>query len=451
MTSFSDAVAGRFSPKTLAWLLRHTPAPAVRALVAHRFRHTVRYVAKHSPFYRKAFAERNINPRKIHKPSDLGDFYTTPDDIVKNPTDFICKPPAIVFESSGTSGKNKQIYYDHKELADLGACMSAGLHMLGIRPTDRVANGFDFSIWIPGMLCHYGLMHMKSFCLAFGKVDPIEVYRRLEQYKFNVVMGEPTWLIRLTDLAEKHGAFPLKLLIGGAEEMPADAIPWIQRVWKGAKVKMNYGSVELGGSLGFQPCDQLDGYHLDAVDYLPEILSPDADGYGELVFTTLNRHVMPLLRYRTRDVLKIHSHQCPCGLPTPIGTKLRGRTDEMVVASGGNLYPLLFENALQGVPGLTHDWQVIFRLEGVREVMEINVESGRPDTDNIETDIRRELTDKYPDLMKNLALAIFQMRINVHAPATLRNGRKLKRLVDLRHYAPAQPADETAPLALADV
>src|SRR5262249_53380284 len=206
-------------------------------------------------------------------------------------------------------------------------------------------------------------------------------------YKFTVVLGEPTWLIRLTELAEKNGAFPLRLLVGGAEEMPADAIPWMESVWKGAKVKMNYGSVELGGSLGFQPCDWSDGYHLDAVDYWPEILNPDSDGYGELVMTTLNRHAMPLVRYRTRDVMKIIPGYCNCGLRTPHSSKLRGRTDEMVVASGGNLYPRMFEHALEGISGLTHDWQVVFFLEGIREIMEIHVESDRTDDGALDGEI----------------------------------------------------------------
>ena len=140
---------------------------------------------------------------------------------------------------------------------------------MGIAPDDRVANAFDFSIWIPGMLGHYGLMAAGNFCLAFGKVDPVEVYRRLGQYNFNVVLGEPTWLIRLTELAEKDGGGRLKLLVGGAEEMPADAVPWMHKVWNGATVKMCYGTVEQGSSIAFQPCPNHDGYHLDTLRLPP--------------------------------------------------------------------------------------------------------------------------------------------------------------------------------------
>jgi phenylacetate-coenzyme A ligase PaaK-like adenylate-forming protein len=116
---------------------------------------------------------------------------------------------------------------------------------------------------------------------------------------------------------------------------------------------------------------------------------------------------------------------------------LRGRRDELVVASGGNLYPKLFENIISAVPGLTHDWQVVFKLEGVREIMEINIETTRPDEDHIRGEIREQGSLQYPDLMKNLALGIFDMRILIHPPGTMRVTRKLKRVVDRRHYAPS--------------
>ncbi len=377
----------------------------------------------------------------MRTPADLGDFYTTPDDLVAGAERFICRPPNIVFESSGTSGKNKQVYYGRDELGQIGKVFASGFRLMGITKEDRVANAFDFNIWIPGLVCHYGLMAAGNFCQAFGKVDPVEVYRRLKQYNFTVVMGEPTWLIRLTQLAEKDGGGKLRFLLGGAEEMPADAIPWMQKVWGGATVKMSYASVEMASAIAFQPCDNHDGYHLDTVDFLPEIIETDGEGYGELVYTTLSRRTMPLIRYRSRDVAKIDMTPCRCGLPAPRMSKLRGRRDELVVASGGNLYPLMFENILKPVRGLTHDWQVVFKLEGVREILEINVESIRHDFEDLEAEIHRSATEQYPDLMKNLGIGIFDMRLVVNPPGSVRTARKLKRMVDQRHF---EPIDEKA-------
>jgi phenylacetate-CoA ligase len=428
-----DYFADKISPAGVAKLYQLSPQWAITKLREHRFRQVVQYVGRHSEFYRTAFRQRGIDPRMVRTPADLGDFYTTPDDIVANPKAFICQTPNIVFESSGTSGKNKQIYYSQRELRQIGQIDAAGLQLMGMESTDRVANGFDFSMWIPGMLVHNALMAANTFCMAFGKVDPLEVYRRLKQYQFNVIMGEPTWLIRLTELAEEHGSVPLKLLIGGAEEMPREAIGWMNRVWQGAKVRMCYGSVELGGGLGYQPCDQPDVYHVDDTDFYPEIIEPDGDGLGELVFTTLRRTVMPLLRYRTRDVTRLIPEPCPCGLRGMRMARLRGRRDELIVASGGNLYPLMFENILRPIPELTHDWQVQFKLEALREIMEMHVECAGIDESALQREIQQQIRLQYPDLMKNLDIGIFDMRIVVHPPGFLRSDRKLKRMVDHRY------------------
>lgn len=440
-----DSVARRLSPGTLANLYQRVPEPVLAQIRRNRFRQSVRWAAQHSPFYRAAFAQRGIDAHRVRVPADLGDFFTTPDDLVANPESFICQPPAIVFESSGTSGKNKQIYYDHAELQAMAQVDAAGLRLMGVTLQDRVANAFDFCMWIPGMITHNSLMAAGNFCMAFGKVDPIEVYRRLKQYRFNVVLGEPTWLIRLTELAEKNGAVPLKLLIGGAEEMPAEAIPWMRKVWQGADVKMCYGSVELGSALGYQPCQALNGYHTDDLSFAMEVIEPNAEGFGELVFTTLFRRVMPLIRYRTRDVTKILPGKCACGQRGLCISRLRGRRDEMIVASGGNLYPLMFSNILEPITGLSHDWQVLFKLEGIREVMELHLESTRTDQDILRQEVMASATTLYPDLMKNLAIGIFDMRIIIHPAGDLRVLRKLKRMVDLR-YGPvadtAEPADD---------
>jgi phenylacetate-CoA ligase len=434
----ADRILDHFSERGLGRLYRLAPPTLVDGLARYRFRRTVRWVAKHSAFYREAFRARGIDARRVRSPADLGDFFTTPDDLSRDPEKFLCAPPGFVFESSGTSGRNKQVYYDARELDYIGKVTASALGMMGLSPSDRVANAFDFSMWIPGILMHQGLKRAGAFCQIFSKVDPIEVYRRMKQYRFNVVLGEPTWLIRLTELAEKQGSFPLKLLIGGAEEMPAAAIPWMREVWGGAEVKMCYGSVEMGGGLGFQPCSNLGGYHIDNVNFLTEFVDRDPDGFGEIVFTTLTRHVMPLVRYRTQDVSRLETEACPCGLPAPRFSKLRGRRDELVVASGGNLYPLMFESILRDVPGLTRDWQIVFSLDGLREVLEMRVETERTDTSALQVQIFDRASHLYPDLMRNFALGTFEIKVTPCTPGQLRTGRKLRRMIDHRydHAAP---------------
>ena len=438
----ADLVASNVSAANVARLYTSTPMKMQHALALYRFRRTVRYAAANSAFYKRKFKEHGIDPGTVRTPADLKDLYTTPDDIAQNAEELLCEKPQLVFESSGTSGVNKRVYFSEYDMKTIGVSAAGGFKLMGITPEDRVCNAFDFSIWIPGMVCHYGVLATGAFCQPVGKCDPMEVWRRFEQYKYNVILGEPTWLIRLTEIAERSGNAPkLKLLVGGAEEVPVAARAWMEKVWGGAKMKMCYAAVENASGLGFQPCDFHDGYHLDTADFLTEIIEKDANGFGEIVFTTLVRRTMPLIRYRTRDVARMLPEPCPCGIPAPRISRIHGRRDELVVASGGNLYPLMFDNILQKISGLTHDWQIVFYLDGVREVLEFNIETDRTDLATLESEIHASATDLYPDLMKNLALGIFAMKVTVHTPGSVRKTRKLRRVVDRRHFEPLEPEE----------
>lgn len=422
------------SPEMMGGALKRTPQRFIRWKNSGSFRNIVQYVSKRSPFYKKRFKSLKISPSRIKKPSDLGDFFTFPEDIMNSAEEFLCRKPHMAFESSGTTGRNKRIYVTHDELDWVGKVMAAGLFLGGATPSDRAINAFDFCVWIPGLLTHKCLEKSKLFTIDAGKIDPMEVYKRIPQYGINIVMGEPTWLIKLTEIAEKKGSYPLKFIIGGAEEMPDAARPWMKKVWQGAEVRMVYASVESAGIMAFEPFAECESYHINENDYLIEIIDPDKDGYGEIAFTTLSRHTMPLVRYRNRDIGRIIPGNCPCGLPFKRLAKIRGRADELVVASGGNLYPLMFEDILKDVPGITTEWQIVFKLRGVKEIMEIHLEmkEARPKND-IESHVFSNIQNRYPDLWKNMSIGIFDTAFVYHEPSTIRTGVKLLRLVDKRY------------------
>lgn len=429
----------RIPPERLGKNYRNVSRKFLQDRAKNAFRDLVVYVSKNSPFYSRKFKELNIDPYSIKKPSDLGDFYTTPDDIIKNPKEFISQSPHIIFESSGTTGKNKEIYYSYEELKFIGRFVAAGFYIWGLDQKDRVANAFDFSIWIPGRIFQEGLEAAKIFSLVFSKVDPMEVYNRIKNYNFSVILGEPTWLIRLTEIAEKHGSFPLKALIGSAEGMPEAARPWMKKVWQGANVIMTYSSVESALALGWQISDKCESYHIDDINFLYEITNPDKDGFGEVTYSTLMRRTMPLVRYRNRDISRLTEKTCSCGLKSLMLDKIRGRADDMVVASGGNLYPLMFEKILDDIEDITKDWRIIFKLNGIREVMEINLEARdsllrQSEQGNYLKDkVFNRMKERFPDLWKNYNLGIFDIDFVIHSPGELRkNSRKLRRLIDER-------------------
>lgn len=434
ISNLIDAATSKASPETLAGLSDKTPRALLDWKAGESFRNVVRYAYKHSKFYRKKFNDFGIDPLKVRKPSDLGNFYTTPQDIVEHAEDFICRPAHMVFESSGTTGRNKRVYVSMDELDRIGKFNAAGMLIGGIKKTDRIVNAFDFCIWIPGMIAQKALEQSGMLGMAVGKVDPVEVYKRIPTYNFNVVLGEPTWLIRLTEIAEKHGSYPLKYIIGGAEEMPDAARPWMEKVWQGAEIRMVYASVESAGIMAFEAFKDCKGYHIDENNFLIEITDPDKEGYGEVTFTTLSRRTMPLIRYRNRDISKIVEDRCECGLPYRRLAKMRGRCDELVVASGGNLYPLMFEEILKDVEGITSEWQIVFKLSDIKEIMEFNLELKEGyDRDSVKNNIFSNIKLRYPDLWKNMEIAIFDTAFVYHKPGEVRTGRKLLRVVDKRY------------------
>ncbi|MFA5146911.1 MAG: hypothetical protein WC515_06045 [Candidatus Omnitrophota bacterium] len=430
-----DTFVSLASPRLLSRAARVIPPSFLSAKNEESFRRVVRYVYKHSKFYRRKFDELGIDPRRIRGPKDLGDFYTLPEDIVNHAEEFLCKTPQIVFESSGTTGRNKRVYFTQCELDDIGKINAMGFFLWGLKSTDRIVNAFDFCIWIPGIVTQKGIEKSGIFSMAAGKVDPVEVYKRIPVHNFNVVIGEPTWLIKLTEIAEKNGAYPLKFLIGAAETMPAAARPWMEKVWPGVQIRMIYASVESGGVIGSELSSVCGGYHIDENDFLVEIADPDHEGYGEVTFTTLTRTAMPLVRYRNRDISRIIEEKCPCGVKFRRLAPTRGRADEMVIAAAGNLYPLMFQEILKDVKGLATDWQVIFRLHGLKETMEFNLELADESIskDAIKEKVLSNIHLLYPDIWKNLSIGIFYIDFVYHKPGTLRVNRKLIRLLDKRY------------------
>jgi phenylacetate-CoA ligase len=437
LTAIIDSVIERLPPKTLSSFMKRIPRYVSDRKRDAYFRRTVRYAYKKSPFYRRKFDELGINPRKVRSPKDLGVFYTTPQDIIDNAEEFLCRQPQIVFESSGTTGRNKRVYFGQDELDHIGRMNASGLMLGGITRNDRLVNAFDFEIWIPGIVTQKGLEKLGALGLVAGKIDPVEVHRRIGTYGFNVVLGEPTWLIKLTEIAEKKGSFPLKFIIAGGEAMPEAAKPWMEKIWQGAEVRMVYASVESGGIMAYEPFGNCKGYHIDENDFFVEIVNPDSDGYGEVAFTTLSRKTMPLIRYRNRDISKILEEPCACGVKFRRLAKMRGRTDEMVITAAGNLYPLMFDNILKDIDEITSDWQIIFRLKDIKEVMEFNLELKDPGArERVKQQIFSSIQALYPDIARNARLGIYETEFVYHAPGNLRNGnRKLVHIVDKRYTA----------------
>jgi phenylacetate-CoA ligase len=433
----AERVALHTNPERALQLLRYFPDSAFDAVRRARFKRTLRLAAERSTFYREQFRQRGIDVRRIEHPSQLGDFYTTGEDLrTYGAEQFLVGRADTAFETTGTmSPVPKRVFFSRREVADMGRLTALWLHLLGLRRQDRVASAFDCSFWVSPWVLRAGLDLLGCFLVEAGKIDPLEFYERAAAYHPTVVFGEPSWIVRLSEIARTRGRWPLKFLFAGGENIAESARRMVEQTW-GAPLYLNYGQTESFGALGAE-CRLKDGYHRNDLYFFFELAGADADGYGEVVYTTLARDVMPLIRYRSTDVTRLVEDPCGCGIGTGRLGKIRGRCDEMVVCGMGNVGPWVFEDILRGVDGVGGDWQAVVRHDGQRDIVELHVEMDEMDDvarqSAAEHAIYRNVRERFADFWKNREMKLYDLRVVADRSGSLRGGgRKLRRVVDER-------------------
>jgi phenylacetate-CoA ligase len=437
LVELAELLALRTSPQRAVELLGFIPAPALEAMRVARFRRTLRIAAERSTFYRDQFRHRGIDVRRIDHPSQLGDFYTTGEDLRSHGAEaFLVGRADTAFETTGTTSPvPKRVYFSRREIADMGRLSALWLHVLGLRPDDRVISAFDCSFWVSPYVLRSGLDLLGCFHVEAGKIDAGEFYDRAKQYRPTVIFGEPSWVVRLSEIAKVRGPWPLKFLFAGGENISEAARRAVEGTW-GAPLYLNYGQTESFGALGAE-CRVKDGYHRNDLYFFFEVPLADADGYGEVVYTTLSHRVMPLIRYRSSDLTQLVDGQCSCGISMGRLAKIRGRCDEMVVCGMGNVGPWVFDEVLRGVTSIGGDWQAVIGHDGARDTVVLHVEM--EDTSGqrvLETRILTNLRERFGDFWRNREMQLYQLRVVVHPVGTLRgHGRKLRRVIDERQMS----------------
>ena len=427
---------GRRYPRFPLGFLRAMPLSMIHVLRRPGLRGTFRQAA-HAPFYRDAFARAGIDWKHARTPEDLGDFFLTPDVLKTSPESLLCGIPELAIESSGTTGHASKVYLSRAEL-EYNARQSGLLYTLyGLGPGDRLLCTLDLAFGLGGLLAERGVRYGKFFSMVVGRVDPLEAYQRLDEYRFNVVVSDPFWLARLTEIAQERGRpAPLKLLIGGGEGITERTRTELERFW-GAQLCMTYASTEAATILAFE-CPSRFGYHVNEFDFHVEIDRPDPEGYGEIILTTVHRRVMPLIRYRTRDVARWLPEPCPCGLPFRRLSPLRGRLDEQISCAWGNISPGFFEPLLAEVRELGADWQVALYERDLKPVFQFRLEmgeDGRLQEDAVRV-VMEELRRRHPEPWKVYCQKLVDIEFCFFLPGRLRRNRKLLRLVDERTSGP---------------
>ena len=425
---------GGLSPHGFVTYLRALPASVPEQLRQFAFRRTLHLTAGRSVFYKQKFARHDVNVEKVKRPEDLGNFYTEPEELREAPEAFLCDKPEVAIESSGTTGHVARVFLSQQELdynARQGILFKA---IYGISSEDRVLSTFDYGFCLDGQIVQRVLPQWKVFAMCVGRVDPAEAYHRLATYRFNIVMSGTPWLARFTEVAEAEGRpYPLKLLVGGGGGGITNRTrAKIETFWE-APLCMTYGFTEAGTLLGFE-CLRRDGYHLNEFDFYVEILNPDDEGYGEVVITTVHRRVMPLIRYRTRDVARLITESCPCGLPFRRLSPLRGRSDEIVASVWGNVHPDFFEKILDPIQEIGDDWQVALLEKQGKQTFQfrLEIQDGASQHDKIKRRVLEAIEREHRLAWQGYVQGLANVEFIFQPKGSLRKGRKLLRLVDER-------------------
>lgn len=444
-TLLENLVLGRSIERRLR-LARHLPTWLLRRIQDSEFQETVQRAGRQSRFYQRHFAGRSVDPRRVRGPADLGDFYTLSTDLRDTPVeDFLCARPQAGFETTGTTARNKRVYFSNEEVHDIGFEGAVGLWNLGLRPEDRVVDAFDYAFWNAGITLLHSLNAIGCFHVIASKLPPEEFYERVRDYRFNVLIVDTAWVVALTEVAERRGVWPVKFMLSGSENLAEATRGWIERVWN-TRVYQAYGQTESLGATGIE-CPAQRGYHLNEFNYLFELREANAEGWGELVFTTLTRKVMPLVRYRSNDITRFLDDDCGCPLRVMRRIdKIAGRADEIISCGMGMVSPWIFESWLAGTPGLADDWQVAVTQPGTHDRMLLRLEltEGAPPAAQIEAELARRLKERFPYYYKNWRMGMFEIGFEFLHRGSLRQPgtrRKLRRLLDERIPATARQAE----------
>jgi phenylacetate-CoA ligase len=427
---------GRRAPGFPAAFVRALPLALVHALRAPGLRETIRRAAA-APFYGDAFRKSGIDPERARRPEDLDGFFLSPKVLKTEPETLVCGRPDLAIESSGTSGHVTRVYLSRRELEYNARQSGLPFALWGLGRGDRLVCTLDYGWGLGALLVERSIRYSSLFAMVPGRINPEEAYDRIKQYGFNVIVSDPFWLARLTEIARERGRpGSMKVLVGGGEGITTRARAELERFWD-APLCMTYASTEAATVLGFE-CRERSGYHVNEFDFHIEIDRPDAEGYGEVVLTTVNRRVMPLIRYRTGDIARWLAGRCACGLAFRRLSAIRGRVDEQVSCAWGNVHPEFFEPLLAGAAAPIGDWQVALYERDLKPVFQFRLElAGSPAVRHEAVQrVLSALREQHPEAWLAYCERLVDLEFCFFEPGTLRQSRKLLRLVDERPSGP---------------
>jgi phenylacetate-CoA ligase len=415
----------------------------LRALQLERLQWTLRHAYDNVPHYRRAFDAAGVHPDDCTQLADLARFPTTSKvDLRENyPFGMFAVPQEQVrrvHASSGTTGRPTVVGYTERDIDIWATVMARSIRAAGGRAGDKLHNAYGYGLFTGGLGAHYGAEKLGCTVIPVsGGMTPRQV-QLITDFQPRIIMVTPSYMLTVIDEFEKQGLDPrrssLQIGIFGAE-------PWTEQMRREMEERLDiqavdiYGLSEVMGPGVAQECvESKDGLHIWEDHFYPEVIDPitgevlPEGEQGELVFTSLSKEAMPVIRYRTRDLTRLLAGTARPGMRRM--EKITGRTDDMIILRGVNVFPTQIEEVVLRTPGLSPHFSLELTTRGRLDHLTVHVEA-RPDCPaDRRTPAAREVAKAVKDTVG------VTVEVSVVDPETLaRSVGKLQRLTDRRERA----------------
>ncbi|MFR9649539.1 MAG: phenylacetate--CoA ligase [Rikenellaceae bacterium] len=364
-------------------------------LQIERLKSTVTQAAK-SPYYSKVFSEMGIDESAINSIEDIKKLpFTTKDDLRNNyPFGVNAVPQSEVVRlhsSSGTTGNPIVVCHTQGDLDIWANRVARCMYMVGLRNTDVFQNTSGYGMFTGGLGIHNGAECLGALMVPAATGNSPRQIKFITDFGTTAIHAIPSYAIRLAEVFKEQGIDPrdtsLKTLIIGAEPHTEEQRQKIEKLL-GVKAYNCFGMSEMSGPGVAFECQEQDGLHIWEDSYLfeiidPETLEPLPDGeVGELVLTTLDREAMPLIRYRTRDLTRVLVGECKCGRTHRRLDRFKGRSDDMFIVKGVNIFPMQIEKTLMQFKEVGTNYLITIDTVGINDEVMVEVELGNAFTDD---------------------------------------------------------------------
>lgn len=421
------------------------PREALEALQVKRLRNTVERVYATVPFYRRKLDEAGVKPADIRVMDDLKRLpFTTKNDLRDNypfglftvPMDSVVR----IHASSGTTGKPTVVGYTRRDINTWAEVMARSLGCASATSRDVIHNAYGYGLFTGGLGVHYGAEKIGASVIPISGGNTKRQIMIMQDFGSTVLTCTPSYALNLAEVAGEMGVDfkSLKLRVGifGAE-------PWSENMRREIEAKLNLTAVDIyglseiiGPGVANECVEAKSGLHVFEDHFIPEIIDPETGEQlppgtlGELVFTTVTKEAFPLLRYRTRDISSLNYEPCVCGRTMVRMSRVSGRTDDMIIIRGVNVFPTQIESILMNVEGVEPHYLLIVDREGSMDTLEVQVEVNEKlfsdEVKKLES-LAQKITKEIKDYMGVSA------RVKLVEPRSIpRSEGKAKRVIDKR-------------------